>query len=139
MDKEYNSVVLAALLHDIGKLLNKVEKKKHPYFSADFVSKDKDFGKMISRWTNIELVRVLCQKHHENPRFPEDLQVQKIEEPRTRALAYLVSRADSYQATERENEEESDSDFRETRLRSIFCRADIQRGCPRINIMRSPP
>lgn len=128
-EKEYNSVVLAALLHDLGKLLNKIEKKKHPYFSAGFVDTE-DFRKIISQLVDAELVKTLCQRHHENPNFPEDLLVQTIKNPRTRALAYLVSRADSYQATEREDEEASPRDFRETRLRSIFCGVNIGRGSP---------
>lgn len=128
-EKEYNSVILAALLHDIGKLLNKVEKRKHPYFSADF-AKNKDFEKLVSPWVDAELVATLCQRHHENPTFPEDLQVQRIKDPHTRALAYLVSRADNYQATERKDEEESEQDFKQTRLKSIFSRVNIERGEP---------
>ena len=41
--KEYQTVVLAALLHDVGKLLGRgrfalLERGQHPQFSATFVS-----------------------------------------------------------------------------------------------------
>ena len=38
--REYQTVILGVLLHDIGKFLNRGEsvKRKHPLFSADYVS-----------------------------------------------------------------------------------------------------
>lgn len=100
--REYQTVVLAALLHDIGKFLNRADvKKKHPLFSADYVSSD-EFKKRIGEsWVDLDLLKILVQRHHEYTKMPDELLVQKIEDPCTRALAYIVSRADSYSSSER--------------------------------------
>jgi len=130
--KEYQSVILASLLHDVGKFLNRARgvQRKHPYFSADFVNQDA-FKKIVGpQYVDIDLVKILCQRHHEHPQMPEDLQVQAIGDDHTRALAYIVSRADNYSSKERLDEERSTDDFRSARLMSIFSRVDIGRGKP---------
>lgn len=111
--REYQTVVLAALLHDIGKFLNRADvKRKHPLFSADYVSSD-EFKKRIGKdWVDFELLKILIQRHHEYTKMPDELLVQKIEDPCTRALAYMVSRADSYSSSERLGEEPSELDFK---------------------------
>lgn len=129
--REYQTVVLAALLHDIGKFLNRADvKKKHPLFSADYVSSD-EFKKRIGEsWVDLDLLKILVQRHHEYTKMPDELLVQKIEDPCTRALAYIVSRADSYSSSERLGEEPSELDFKNARLRSILTRVDIGKGQP---------
>jgi CRISPR-associated protein Csm1 len=125
--KEYQSLILGALLHDIGKFMNRAGKirRKHPLFSGDFVSSE-DFKKIVSEdWVDIELVQTLVQRHHEYEPMGDDLLVQEIEHDRVRALAYIVSRADNYSSRERMDEEPSGSDFRTTRLMSIFSEIDI--------------
>ncbi|HHT9145916.1 MAG TPA: type III-A CRISPR-associated protein Cas10/Csm1 [Candidatus Wunengus sp. YC61] len=129
--REYQTVVLAGLLHDIGKFLNRADvKRKHPLFSADYVSSD-EFKKRIGKdWVDFELLKILVQRHHEYYKMPDELLVQKIEDPHTRALAYIVSRADNYSSMERLNEEPSELDFKNARLRSILTRVDIEKGQP---------
>ncbi|MFN3531869.1 MAG: HD domain-containing protein [Candidatus Brocadia sp.] len=55
--RDYQTVVLAGLLHDIGKFLNRADvRRKHPLFSADYVSSDlkKDMeNQCILLWGNI--------------------------------------------------------------------------------------
>lgn len=105
---EYQTVVLAALLHDIGKFLNRADvKRKHPLFSADYVSSDEFKKRIKSDWVDLGLLKILVQRHHEYSKMPDELLVQKIEDLSTRALAYIVSRADNYSSMERLNEEPS--------------------------------
>ncbi len=130
--KEYQTVILAALLHDVGKFMNRGGnvKRKHPLFSADYVSTDA-FKKLIKdEWINLSLLKTLVQRHHEYFKMPDELLVQKIDDQHTRALAYIVSRADSYSSGERLDEEPSELDFRNARLRSILTRVDIGKGEP---------
>lgn len=127
--REYQTVVLAGLLHDIGKFLNRADvQRKHPLFSADYVSSD-EFKKRIGKdWVDFELLRILVQRHHEYYKMPDELLVQKIKDPHTRALAYIVSRADSYSSSERLGEEPSELDFKNARLRSILTRVNIEKN-----------
>lgn len=126
--REYQTVVLAALLHDIGKFINRADvRKKHPFFSADYVSSD-EFKKRGKDWVDLQLLKTLVQRHHEYSKMPDELQVQKIDDPHTRALAYIVSRADNYSSMERLNEEPSELDFKNARLRSVLTRVDIEKG-----------
>ena len=126
--KEYQTVILAALLHDVGKFMNRVKgvRKRHPLLSAEYVSDIK--GKIKPDWAELDLLRLLCQRHHEDTRLPEDILVQGINDKHNRALAYIVSRADNYSSQERPDEEHSEADFRETRLLSVFSKVDIGKG-----------
>jgi len=142
--KEYQTVVLAALLHDIGKFMNRGDsvKRKHPFFSADYVSNAqfKNLVKDIS--IDLELLKTLVQRHHEYFKMPDELLVQRIEDPHIRALAYIVSRADTYSSGERLDEEPSELDFKRARLMSILTRIDIGKGTtlPRYyNLQRLSP
>lgn len=129
--REYQTVVLAGLLHDIGKFLNRADvRRKHPLFSADYVSSD-EFKKRIGKnWVEFDLLKILVQRHHEYSRMPDELLVQKIGDTHARALAYIVSRADSYSSSERLGEEPSELDFKNARLRTILTRVDIEKGQP---------
>lgn len=130
--REYQTVVLGALLHDVGKFMNRGEsvRKKHPLFSADYVSTDA-FKKMVKDdWVDLELLKTLVQRHHEYPQMPDELLVKKIEDSHTRALAYIVSRADTYSSGERLDEEPTELDFKNARLMSILTRVKIEKGEP---------
>ncbi|MEW6141535.1 MAG: type III-A CRISPR-associated protein Cas10/Csm1 [Chloroflexota bacterium] len=103
--REYQTVILGALLHDIGKLIGRsdvplLDRMKHPAHSAVFISAHPE---VFSATTDVDLLKTLVQRHHESPHFPEDLKVQGLPLGRERALAMLVSRADNLSSGERED------------------------------------
>ncbi len=77
--KEYQTIVLAALLHDVGKLLGRgrfslLDRGQHPKFSAEFVGAFQEIFAVVS---DVPLLRELVQRHHENKqRFPPEFLVE---------------------------------------------------------------
>ena len=121
--KEYETVILGALLHDIGKMLQRGSfgsldtKGQHPFVSATFISAFEDF---FSRYVDYDLLINLVQRHHENPHhFPSDLLCQKAPDS-FKPLCYLVSRADNYSSSERGEKADRYQDFKITPLASVF-------------------
>lgn len=139
--REYQTVILGALLHDVGKMLHRGSfgsldtKGKHPQVSAHFVSAFKDF---FSRIADLELLQPLVQRHHEDPRLGADLICQNAPEEH-RALSYLVSRADNYSSSERGEKAEDYQDFKSVPLVSIFSRIDIGKALPQKLRYRAKP
>lgn len=93
-DPNYRSLVLAALLHDIGKLYQRGEfpadfvEGQHPRIGATFISAFRDFFAQFQ--IDPDLVQTLVQRHHQNDRaFPPDLRAQDTPDPDQRALALL--------------------------------------------------
>jgi metal-dependent HD superfamily phosphatase/phosphodiesterase len=80
--QEYHTVILAAFLHDIGKLVGRgsfkiLDRGQHPEFSATFISAH---HKLFSPVTNIKLLQELVRKHHENQKaFPPEPDIMCIE------------------------------------------------------------
>jgi len=126
-DREYRTVILAAFLHDIGKLLGRgtfklLDKGQHPEFSATFVNAHKG---SLSQVADTGLLHELVQKHHENSRaFPSEFLVQSIEDSHIRALATLVSKADNLASSERGEASEQYQDYKATPLCSVIERLD---------------
>jgi CRISPR-associated protein Csm1 len=124
---EYQTVILAAFLHDIGKLLGRgtfklLDKGQHPQFSATFVSAH---SKLFSKIAEIELLHELVQKHHENSRaFAPEFLVQSIKDGHIRTLATLVSKADNLASSERGEASEQYQDYKTTPLCSAIERLD---------------
>lgn len=144
--REYQALVLASLLHDIGKLLqwgsfgNLDIKGKHPQVSADFVSA---FSSLFSSVADVELLKTLVQHHHENPNFPPSLRVDGVTDPHIRSLAALVSLADNFSASERGKRSEQWQDFKFTPLASVIQRvqnppSSPQKPTPRLHFHARP-
>ena len=125
--KEYQTVVLAALLDDIGKLLGRgrfslLDKGQHPRFSAEFVGA---FSEIFSHVGDVPMLRELVQRHHESKQhFAPEFLVQGIEDEGARKLATLVSKADNLSSSERGMRSEQWQDYRETPLTSVLERVN---------------
>jgi CRISPR-associated protein Csm1 len=97
-NKEYQTIVLAGLLHDIGKLLQRGSfggldiKGKHPAISANFVIA---FADCFNQVSDISILKTLVQKHHESHYFESELNVNSIIDEHIRTLASLVSLVDN--------------------------------------------
>ncbi len=140
--KEYQTVVLAALLHDAGKMLqrgsfgNLDTGGKHPKVSSVFVGA---FKKFFSEFVDFELFQTLVQRHHEDQRnFDEDLLCQKAPE-QYRPLSFLVSRADNYSSSERGKKANAYQDFKRTPLVSVLSRIELNKELPEPQKYRLAP
>ncbi|NIR51592.1 HD domain-containing protein [candidate division KSB1 bacterium] len=104
--REYNSVILAALLHDIGKFTQRIDSKTyfkpggHTARSLEFIG-DLQFRKIFENkdWVDFDLVATLISHHHY--RFIKDAVETNHLQKRELALAKLVCDADSFSAGER--------------------------------------
>lgn len=130
MSKEYQAVILARLLHDIGKFLQRGEFKgalkvtgKHPAVSASFIEARTSLFEKIA---DVILLIELVQRHHETGHFPPELRVQQAD-PSIRPLAYLVSTADNYSSSERGVESDEYREYKTVPLASVFSRLGIPR------------
>lgn len=131
--REYRTVTLAGLLHDIGKFLQRGEyggiqvKGKHPVVSRNFINAFKDF---FSRIVDVDLLTILVEKHHEGSDFPEELRPAAAR-GRARSLAFLISRADNYSSSER-GEGGLSRDYRTTPLASVFSEMQLKEALPQV-------
>ena len=96
--KEYQSVILAALLHDIGKFIqrqsNITARSKHNEFSKDFFY-EKDFRALWLRDDlDLELMETIVRNHHDRI-IQETRKEGGFKDKREEALCQLVSDADT--------------------------------------------
>jgi len=109
-------VVLAALLHDIGKFWQRCGvKEKHQELSRRFID-EIDFPDGI----DVELISTLVLRHHDNKNLPTDLRVSGLKKGSIeRGLARIVSDADNISSgMDREADAEGEAD---RPLIPIFC------------------
>jgi len=128
---EYRTVVLAGLLHDIGKFLQRGDygsmqvQGKHPAVSQVFVDAHREF---FSKVVDPELLASLVKRHHEGSGFPEEFHPAAAT-GRERTLAFLISRADNYSSAER-GQGSIRRSFRTTALASIFSEMELHCKAP---------
>ncbi|MCX5977787.1 MAG: type III-A CRISPR-associated protein Cas10/Csm1 [Coprothermobacterota bacterium] len=142
MDRKYQTVIFAALLHDLGKFLQRGDPSgslritgKHPEVSRRFIQAK---SSIFEPATDIPLLLELVQRHHESPTFPEELRVQGAS-PEVRPLAMLISTADNYSSAEREDSELRGRNFRTVPLSSVFARLQLQALLPTPRAYRLQP
>ncbi|OPX90698.1 MAG: hypothetical protein A4E53_00875 [Pelotomaculum sp. PtaB.Bin104] len=133
MSKEYQTIILAGLLHDVGKFIQRSDFKgalrvtgKRPAVSASFIRAKSAVFEQVS---DVSLLAELVQRHHETRQFPPDLRVQQAD-PLIRPLAYLVSVADNYSSAERGDNADEYRDYKTAPLASVFSSLKLNRPTP---------
>lgn len=133
--KEYQTVVLAALLHDVGKLLHRgnAEYKYndgHEAASANFIIKFREKLKNDALY-DIDLVKILVQHH--KPKVTKAVTLSDVyfcdkskeEKEKLWKLISIVRRADIYSCGEREKDEKTGFADRNLPLESIFSMVNL--------------
>jgi CRISPR-associated protein Csm1 len=121
-NREYETVVLAALLHDIGKFLQRGRSLDfnvsgtHPEVSANFVNA---FSDSFTRFSDTVLLKILVQYHHRGPGVG-GFSADNVSDPHSRMLALLINKADSLSASERGTHTEQWQNYKTTPLVSLF-------------------
>jgi len=118
------TIALAGLLHDIGKFMNRtskhfdfVEKKAHPFLSKLFVESLEKRNIIKEN----KILKTLVQRHHEDNRIDGELLVQNIENETEKKIAYILSKADNYSSSEREEiKDENRGKYKTNALHNIF-------------------
>lgn len=123
LDIVFNTVVMAGLLHDIGKFYQKGNTTffdtsgRHPEVSAKFL---KEFKEVFESVTDFDLLVELVTKHHENSlHFPSELLAQNASEE-AKPYARMVSTADNLSSKERDEKAKEKQDYKTRPLASIF-------------------
>lgn len=123
-------ILLASLLHDIGKLLNRSnyyskeyenytgsKTYKHPYLSWWFIKFLED-NKIIEK---DEYLEEMVLKHHESIHFEDKINIKSIDDLELKKLCSIVSSGDNYSSSERYSDTlDNSSSFRNVPLDSIF-------------------
>ncbi|GAW32210.1 type III-A CRISPR-associated protein Cas10/Csm1 [Carboxydocella sp. JDF658] len=122
----FQTVTLAALVHDIGKFIQRADfgeqqlRKTHQEHSLMWASKLAQYLEgQVDPWLWQELVL----KHHDNRQTPEQYRPASIDE-RFRPLGYLVSKADNLSSSERGDTVAKD--FRTQPLASVFSAIQVE-------------
>lgn len=124
----YEETILAALLHDIGKIIQKSpelykSKGQHPQLSRDLLEL---YNTQLSKRFDVNVIYELVQKHHDSSNFKNELDVKNAPQE-ILPYAWILSYADNFSAKER-GSENSNNDYRTRTLDSIFKRVNIFQG-----------
>lgn len=131
-DCQFNTIVLAALLHDLGKFLQKGKfgslkvNDKHPEVTGNFV---RAYASSLKEICNVDLLETLVEKHHESNSFPDHINVKGAKEE-YKPLAYMVSKADNYSSSERDENHKGYKNYKTRSLDSVVSRLNIDLGEP---------
>jgi len=129
-EEEYHTIVLGALLHDIGKFLHRDSRYlkmagEYQKVSRMFIE---DYASFFEETCDLDLLKTIVQRHHEDVRaYPDDLLVQSAP-PEYRPLCLLVSIADNLSSNESGKSETRD--YKVTPLASVFSRIRISGNKP---------
>jgi CRISPR-associated protein Csm1 len=129
---EYNSVLLAALLHDIGKMLHRTPGSygtSHEKVSGRFIAETREKLENPELY-DLPLVKFLVEGHHglkKEVMARVEAQALGGNERRLWKLISIVRRADSYSCAERDQKQESRpmGEMRKASLDSIFSRLKL--------------
>lgn len=136
--REYQTLILASLLHDVGKLLHRADDKyqgEHSLASSKFIEK------ICKKFLNpalydINLIRLIVQHHHSKKQVtlqdPYFNYKSKKEKDKIWRLLTIVMRADSYSCAERDygQQKKKDVALRKAPLDSIFSNINLDIKSP---------
>ncbi len=133
--KEYHSVILAALLHDIGKFIqrqsNVTARSKHSEFSKHFFSQEEGFRALWLRDdVDLELMETIVKNHHDRI-IQETRKEGGFRNKREEALCQLVSDADTFSAGERHREAQKN--------RIYFTKRPLDPIFSQVELFHNPP
>lgn len=121
----YKEVILASLLHDIGKFYQKAgnvgldNSGKHPEISGRFVQK---YATLLGRYVRVDILEELVRRHHDNRQaFGNELLADEAPES-IRPYARMISLADNLSSGERDEKSEGYTNYRTRPLNSVFAR-----------------
>lgn len=121
--KEFQTLALAALFHDIGKVLNRTKdgyKKNHTELTKNFLEKLVNDCKNVIGFVDEKIFSDISSHHHESPNN-KLLKPNEISNDRAKFLATIISRADNFSSSERsEDDDAKESNRTKSRIRSIF-------------------
>lgn len=125
--REYQTVVLGTLLHDVGKMLQSAApdtNSTYTQISSVFFSTLKEF---FSPVVDFEFFQTLVQRHYEDKSlFDKDHMHQNAHE-KYEPLSFLVSRADNYSSSDETKKSEYSIDFKKIPLTSILGRIKLNK------------
>jgi CRISPR-associated protein Csm1 len=120
--KEFETIALAALFHDIGKVLNRTKDgsgENHTELTKSFLDELVSRCENIKKFVNVDIFSKIASHHHEGA--SNLLKPKELSDEREKFLATIISRADNFSSSERaEDEDAIQSNRIQSRMRSIF-------------------
>lgn len=120
--KEFETIALAALFHDIGKVLNRTKegyRENHTELTKSFLDELMNRCENIKKFVDVGIFSKIASHHHEG--VSNLLKPKQLSDERERFLATIISRADNFSSSERaEDEDAIQSNRTQSRMRSIF-------------------
>ncbi|AEE15340.1 CRISPR-associated protein, Csm1 family [Thermodesulfobium narugense DSM 14796] len=120
--KEFQTIALAALFHDIGKVLNRTKDgygKNHTDLTKQFLDELMKRCENIKEFVDESIFSHIASHHHEGA--SKLFKPKELSGERERFLATIISRADNFSSSERYDDEDANqSDRSRSRMRSIF-------------------
>ncbi|HEM55454.1 MAG TPA: type III-A CRISPR-associated protein Cas10/Csm1 [Thermodesulfobium narugense] len=122
LKKEFQTLALAALFHDIGKVLNRTRdgySKNHTELTEQFLDELVKRCENIKKFVDESIFSHIASHHHEGA--SKLLKPKQLSDEREKFLATIISRADNFSSSERsEDEDANQSNRTHSRMRSIF-------------------
>lgn len=121
----YKEVILASLLHDIGKFYQKSSNVgldtsgKHPVISGRFIRKH---AMLFEHYADVDILEELVRRHHDNKQAFEKELLADEAPMAIRPYAQMISLADNLSSGERDEKSDNYTNYRTRPLNSVFAR-----------------
>ena len=124
----FKEIVLAGLLHDIGKFYQKAKQTpinnsgKHPKVSKEFV---KTYFNFFNKYVDASVLMEFVARHHEDSRYFEEEFLAGYGDENLKDYTYIVATADNLSSKERDESKFGKYDFKVRPLNCVFNRINI--------------